>query len=69
MIIIYWKWNSFVGVPPSDNGDAQSHLVAIKNHTVESAALMCGKKELIILHRDQVYRLQITNAGKLLLTK
>ena len=58
-----------MGVPSSDNCDAQSHLVAIKNHTVESAALMCGTKELIILHRDQTYRLQITGAGKLLLTK
>ncbi|MFZ5930435.1 MAG: hemin uptake protein HemP [Pseudomonadota bacterium] len=68
MIIIINKWNGFVGVSPSNKSDAQ-HLVVINNHTVESAALMRGKKELIILHQDQAYRLRITSAGKLLLTK
>jgi len=69
MIIIINKRNGFVGVSPSNISDAQSHLVVINNHTVESAALMRGKKELIILHQDQAYRLRITSAGKLLLTK
>ena len=69
MIIIITKWSSFVGVSPSNNSDAQSHLVVISNHTVESVALMCGKKELIILHQDQAYQLRITSTGKLLLTK
>ncbi len=58
-----------MGIPPLNNRDVQSHLVVINNHTVESATLMCGKKELIILHQDQAYRLRITSTGKLLLTK
>jgi hemin uptake protein HemP len=37
--------------------------------SVSSADLFQGRKELIIVHRSEEYRLQITRAGKLILTK
>ena len=36
---------------------------------IASGELMAGNREVIILHNDQEYRLRITNAGKLILTK
>ncbi len=36
---------------------------------VSSADLFLGRKELIIVHGSEEYRLQITRAGKLILTK
>ena len=36
---------------------------------IRSDALMAGSREIIILHDGQEYRLRITNAGKLILTK
>jgi hemin uptake protein HemP len=37
--------------------------------TIDSEKLLNGKKELIITHRGEVYRLHLTKSGKLLLTK
>jgi hemin uptake protein HemP len=36
---------------------------------VPSAALFQGRREIIIVHHGQEYRLRITRAGKLILTK
>ena len=36
---------------------------------VASGELMAGNREIVILHDGQEYRLRITNAGKLILTK
>ena len=36
---------------------------------VRSDELFHGRRELIIVHRDEEYRLRITRAGKLILTK
>jgi len=37
--------------------------------TVTSAALFAGGRELVIRHGSEEYRLRITRAGKLILTK
>ncbi len=36
---------------------------------LETTALFAGRSELIIRHAGQLYRLRITRAGKLILTK
>jgi hemin uptake protein HemP len=36
---------------------------------IASAELFRGRREVVIVHRDQEYRLHITKAGKLILTK
>ncbi len=38
-------------------------------HTVRSADLFQGGKELVIRHGGEEYRLRITRTGKLILTK
>lgn len=35
----------------------------------DSATLMCGKRELVIRHNGQIYRLRVTASEKLILTK
>jgi hemin uptake protein HemP len=36
---------------------------------VDSALLLCGGRELEIVHQDAIYRLRLTAMGKLILTK
>jgi hemin uptake protein HemP len=36
---------------------------------IKSGELMAGDREIVILHDGQEYRLRVTNAGKLILTK
>lgn len=36
---------------------------------VDSTALMCGKRELLIRHGADIYRLRVTASNKLILTK
>jgi hemin uptake protein HemP len=36
---------------------------------IRSEELMCGNREIIILHNDQRYRLVLTRNGKLILQK
>jgi hemin uptake protein HemP len=36
---------------------------------VDSLALMNGRRELVIRHNDQAYRLRVTASDKLILTK
>ena len=40
-----------------------------ERRAVRSDELFHGGRELIIVHRDEEYRLRITRAGKLILTK
>ncbi len=40
-----------------------------RRRVVKSDDLFQGRKELIIIHGREEYRLQITRAGKLILTK
>ena len=37
--------------------------------TIDSASLLCGNREALIVHAGEVYRLRLTRNGKLLLTK
>ena len=41
----------------------------LKGLVVDSATLMGGRRELIIRHGDETYRLRITASNKLILTK
>jgi hemin uptake protein HemP len=36
---------------------------------IPSTALFCDRREIVIVHRGQEYRLRITRADKLILTK
>ena len=47
-----------------DAGDERAPL-----RRVESARLFASGREVIIVHRDQEYRLRITKSDKLILTK
>ena len=50
--------------PPPDKRTASS-----SRRSVASQDLFQGHRELVIVHRDQEYRLRITRTGKLILTK
>ena len=47
----------------------QRHGPAPAGPWVPSPALFQGRREIIIVHRGQQYRLRITKADKLILTK
>ena len=36
---------------------------------IDSQTLLCGGNEVLIQHRGDLYRLRLTQAGKLILTK
>lgn len=40
-----------------------------RDNAVPSAALFRGRREIVIVHHGQEYRLRITRADKLILTK
>ena len=48
--------------------DIKSMCIAATKHTT-SEALFAGARELVIEHAGDVYRLRLTNLGKLILTK
>ncbi len=50
---------------PLGAGD-QGHAPAT---VIDSAQLLQGRKEVVLMHQGQPYRLQLTRAGKLILTK
>jgi hemin uptake protein HemP len=52
--------------PSAPRDDAAT---ASPRRAVASADLFQGLRELVILHRNDEYRLRITRAGKLILTK
>lgn len=50
--------------PPAAND--KGHAPA---EVIDSLQLLQGRKEVVIMHQGQPYRLQLTRAGKLILTK
>lgn len=60
-----------------DHGLCDDHAVAASRsapgacarRTYQSPALFRGEREVVIVHRGQEYRLRITRADKLILTK
>ncbi len=54
-------------VAPEPSRDASTR--APERRAVTSVDLFQGQREVVILHRDEEYRLRITRAGKLILTK
>lgn len=58
--------------PPGPNTTAktlQAKATPVVPMRVESTALMAGQRVLEIVHLGEVYRLQTTRFGKLILTK
>jgi hemin uptake protein HemP len=51
-------------LPPTDRGALER-----PDADLETTALFAGRSELTIRHAGQLYRLRITRAGKLILTK
>ena len=51
--------------PPEPASPAEATI----DRQLPSAALFQGRREIIIVHRGQEYRLRITRADKLILTK
>mgnify|MGYP001173717039 FL=1 len=52
-------------IDPERSQDVESPFLRV----VDSADLFDGKNELMIRHRDSMYRLRHTSTGKLILTK
>jgi hemin uptake protein HemP len=50
--------------PPSTPAEAASVV-----RRLDSLALLKGEREIVIVHRGQEYRLRVTRAQKLILTK
>ena len=57
----------------SPPGTAQPLGAGDKGHApatvIDSAQLLQDRKEVMLMHQGQPYRLQVTRAGKLILTK
>ena len=49
--------------------DAQSDRLEVTIPAVESAAILQGRRELMIRHGAELYRLRLTASNKLILTK
>jgi len=49
--------------------DGQAEPPALAERQVSSTSLFLGRREIMIVHHGQVYRLRITKADKLILTK
>lgn len=49
--------------------EAQSERLEVTVSAVESAALLQGRRELVIRHGAVMYRLRLTASNKLILTK
>jgi hemin uptake protein HemP len=54
---------------PSRPGEPISHLPGRQRTRIHLADLMRGAREVILFHEGEEYRLRITKAGKLILTK
>lgn len=52
-----------------DDGSVAARSSLPAPRTVSSRDLLRGEKLLIIKHDEEIYRLQLTSAGKLILTK
>jgi hemin uptake protein HemP len=55
--------------PATDPNDNTGPVPAAAPCSITSQELMRGGRSLVIRHGTQVYRLQITGSGKLILTK
>ncbi|MBL0898668.1 MAG: hemin uptake protein HemP [Reyranella sp.] len=53
----------------ADRDRPEASTSALDTPTVESVALMSGRRELIIRHNADTYRLRVTASNKLILTK
>jgi len=51
------------------NKNAEKRTIEISSSTIESDKLFGQQKELIIQHKNEVYRLRLTGNDKLILTK
>jgi hemin uptake protein HemP len=49
--------------------DARSHTPSNPRKRINTADLMRGSREVVLLHEGEEYILRITKAGKLILTK
>ena len=49
--------------------ESQAEPTTFDQRQVSSTSLFLGQREIVIVHRGQVYRLRITKADKLILTK
>lgn len=58
-----------VGDPPPENRSSTGALDRRAPREVDSASLLQGQTALQIRHQGEVYRLQVTRQGKLILTK
>lgn len=56
-------------LPPSPAENDPRHEDQQRPQIVHSSELLQGKRELWIEHGDEMYRLRLTRAGKLYLTK
>lgn len=54
-----------IGTSGVNDGDQQESMPG----TITSEILFAGRRELLIKHASESYRLRITNQGKLILTK
>lgn len=54
---------------PMQMGELQSDRVELTVPAVESVAILQGRRELMIRHGAQLYRLRLTASNKLILTK
>ncbi len=50
-------------------GAANPETGQARANKINSKVLLCGKKELTIVHNDQEYKLRLTGNDKLILTK
>lgn len=48
---------------------APARSIALRDNRIESRELFAGTREIIIAHRDDLYRLRLTAQNKLILTK
>jgi len=50
--------------------NAEIEQASLSKHSLlKSEVLLAGKKELLIDHGNDIYKLRLTNLGKLILTK
>lgn len=54
---------------PFQMGELQSDRMELTVPAVESATILQGRRELMIRHGAQLYRLRLTASNKLILTK
>ncbi|HMV11998.1 MAG TPA: hemin uptake protein HemP [Nitrosomonas sp.] len=60
-------YHSYMHLQTSNNSDHSAANDLRKS--INSDALFTGNNEIVIQHREQQYRLRLTRAGKLILTK